>query len=469
MSLPATNTERKPTMERRHFARSILAAAGAVALGARAQEARSQAPAAASPAPIASAASAASAASGLKPFLFAQDDTFWYETLRSFGHIAYGGADFGEVVVTAQRIRGGDYDSWHDEWRLTADRVAAEAQKSLAAGHAVSARDAFFRASNYYRSAEFFLHGNPTDPRINAAYDRSVECFRAAVRLTNGAIEPVRIRYEGTSLPGYFYRAAGKGNKRRPTVVMHNGFDGSVEEMHYVAAAALAERGYNVLSFDGPGQPGPMHREGLVLRPDWERVVGPVLDHVLARPDVDAKRVALLGNSLGGVLAPRAAAFEPRIRALIALDGIYDMGEKTLPMFGGQREVARRVLTAPSAPDIDKALAQVAAHDAQARWAFGHGAWVTGKGTARGYLSTLLDYNVADGVAERIQCPTLVCAAANDMFFKGQPEALYAHLTCPKTFLALDDTLGAGAHCHAGAQRLAMARIGDWLDATFAA
>jgi alpha-beta hydrolase superfamily lysophospholipase len=250
---------------------------------------------------------------------------------------------------------------------------------------------------------------------------------------------------------------------------MHNGFDGSVEEMHYVTAAALAERGYNVLSFDGPGQPGPMHREGLVLRPDWERVVGPVLDHVLARPDVDAQRVALLGNSLGGVLAPRAAAFEPRIRALIALDGIYDMGAKTLPMFGGQREVARRVLTAPSAPDIDKALAQMAAHDAQARWAFSHGAWVTGKGTARGYLSTLLDYHVADGVAERIQCPTLVCSAANDMFFKGQPEMLYAHLTCPKTFLALDDTLGAGAHCHAGAQRLAMARIGDWLDATFAA
>ncbi len=448
-------------MVRRQFARSLLAATGAMALGAKAAEEGTK------PQPQQAAQQPAATAATLKPFVFEQDETFWFETLRSFGHIAYGGADFGEVLITAQRIRSGDYDSWHDEWRLTADRVAAEAQQSLAAGHAISARDGFFRASNYYRSAEFFLHGNPVDPRINAAYDRSVECFRAAARLTNGAIEPVRIRYEGTSLPGYFYRAGGKGSKRRPTVVMHNGFDGSVEEMHYVAAAALAERGYNVLSFDGPGQPGPMHREGL-LRPDWEHVIGPVLDHVLARPDVDPKRVALLGNSLGGVLAPRAAAFEPRIRALIALDGIYDMGVKTLPMFGGQRDVARRVLTAPSAPDIDKALVQMAAHDAQARWAFGHGAWVSGKGSARGYLSTLLDYNVADGMAERIQCPTLVCAAANDMFFKGQPEALYAHLTCPKTFLALDDTLGAGAHCHAGAQRLAMARIGDWLDTTFA-
>ncbi|MDM0003435.1 alpha/beta fold hydrolase [Variovorax sp. J22G73] len=465
-------------MERRQFARSLLAATGALALGARAAEeaSGSSLPPAAQAAP-ASASAPAAASPTLKPFVFEQDETFWFETLRSFGHIAYGGADFGEVLATAQRIRSGDYDSWHDEWKLTADRVAAEAQKSQDGGHAVSARDAFLRASNYYRSAEFFLHGNPGDPRIASAYDRSVQSFRAAARLTGGAVEPVRIRYEGTSLPGYFYRAAGQGQgkatgkstaRRRPTVVMHNGFDGSVEEMHYVAAVALAERGYNVLSFDGPGQPGPMHREGLVLRPDWEHVVGPVLDHVLARPDVDARRVALLGNSLGGVLAPRAAAFEPRIRALVALDGIYDMGLKTLPMFGGQREVARRVLTAPSAPDIDKALAQMAAHDSQARWAFSHGAWVTGKGTARGYLSTLLDYHVADGIAERIQCPTLVCAASNDMFFKGQPEMLHAHLTCPKTFMALDDTLGAGAHCHVGAQRLAMARIGDWLDTTFA-
>ncbi|WP_395352049.1 alpha/beta hydrolase family protein [Variovorax sp. UC122_21] len=212
-----------------------------------------------------------------------------------------------------------------------------------------------------------------------------------------------------------------------------------------------------------------MHAQGLVLRPDWEHVVGPVLDHALARPDVDARRVALLGNSLGGVLAPRAAAFEPRIRALVAVDGIYDMAAKTLPLFGGQREVARRLLTAPEAPEIDRALAQLAARDTQARWAFAHGAWVTGKGTARGYLSTLLDYNVADGVAEKIRCPTLVCAGSDDIFFQGQPEQLFAHLGCEKTFLSLDHTLGAGAHCHAGAQRLAMARIGDWLDATLGA
>ncbi len=400
-----------------------------------------------------------------QPLLFPTNETFWYETLRAFGHIAYGGADFGEVMVTSARIKPGDYNSWFAQWQLTADRVAAEAERSLTAGHTVSARDGFLRASNYYRTAEFFLHGDPKDPRMNLAYYRSVECFRAAARLMNPTVEPLRIPYEGTTLPGYFYRA-GSGREARPLVVMHNGFDGSAEEMHFVAAAALVDRGYNVLSFDGPGQPGPMHERELVFRPDWENVVGPVLDHALARPEVDRDRVALLGNSLGGLLAPRAAAYENRIAALVALDGIYDMGAKAAAILGGDREHARRVLGAPEAPDVDAALARIADTDSQARWAFDHGMWVTGTRTPRHYLLASFDYHVRDGIAERIACPTLVCSAADDHFFRGQPEALFERLQCPKTFLELTDELGAGAHCHAGGQRLAMTRIGDWLDDT---
>lgn len=119
----------------------------------------------------------------MKQLLFPENPQFWYETLRSMSHIAYGGADFGEVVSTSERIKEGDYDSWHDEWLATADRVAAEAQQALDAGHPVSARDGFLRASNYYRSAEFFLHGHPCDPRHDHAYDRSVACFRTAAAL----------------------------------------------------------------------------------------------------------------------------------------------------------------------------------------------------------------------------------------------------------------------------------------------
>ncbi|MER6275194.1 alpha/beta fold hydrolase [Streptomyces sp900105245] len=404
----------------------------------------------------------------MKQLLFPNNIQFWYETLRSMSHIAYGGADFGEVVSTGERIVEGDYDSWYVEWLATADRVSGEAEKALAAGHRVSARDGFLRASNYYRSAEFFLHGQPCDPRHDHAYDRSVACFRAAAALFTPVIEPVEIPYEDTTLPGYLYRVDDSGTPR-PTLIMHNGFDGTAEELHFFGAMAGVERGYNVLAFDGPGMPGPRHHEGLVFRPDWENVITPVVDFTETLPEVDDSRVALLGLSMGGILAPRAAAFEHRLAALIAVDGLYDLGQTSVRNISGTREEAERLLRAQAAPELDAALEQIMTRDPIARWAINHGMYVMGVDTPRAFNASYLDYTLQDGTAERIQCPTLVCDAEEDMFFKGQPEQLYDHLTCPRTLMTFTAEEGAGAHCHPGAMRLSIARIYDWLDDTLAA
>ncbi|GAA1991458.1 alpha/beta hydrolase family protein [Amycolatopsis minnesotensis] len=401
----------------------------------------------------------------MKQLLFPNDPPFWYETVRTFGHIAYGGADFGEVVSTSSRIAEGDYESWHDEWLATADRVSGEAGRALAAGHSISARDGFLRASNYYRSAEFYLHGNPPDPRHDHAYHRSVECFEQAAALFTPRIEPVRIPYEDTTLPGYLYRAGTTGGPR-PTLIMHNGFDGTAEEMHFFGAMAAVERGYTVLVFDGPGQPGPRHRDGLVFRPDWENVVGPVIDFALTLPEVDADRIGLLGLSMGGMLAPRAAAFEHRLAAVIALDGVYDVSSIVTSSATGDRAEFERRLRAASDPELDAEFDRAMAASPVARWAMNQGMWAMGAGTPRAFGAALLDYRLGDGVAEKIQCPTLVCEAAEDLFFAGQPQQLYDHLTCPKTLLAFTEEEGAGAHCQSGAQRLAFARIYDWLDDT---
>ncbi|WP_062982905.1 alpha/beta hydrolase family protein [Nocardia anaemiae] len=398
----------------------------------------------------------------MEPIFFPDNHSFWYETLRTFGHIAYGGADFGEVAVTVQRIVPDDYDSWYDEWLATADRVAAAARTA----HRVSARDGFLRASNYYRAAEFFLHGKAADPRIRHAYDASVECFRAAIALADQMIEPVLIPYQGSTLPGYFYRADDSG-EQRPTVVMHNGFDGTVEEMHFFGAAAAVERGYHVLSFDGPGQPGTRHHQGLAFRPDWENVVGPVLDYVAARPEVDADRIALLGVSMGGVLAPRAAAFDQRVAALIAVDGIYDLGDISTAGLPGERAELERRLRAADDPELDAALEAAMTANPIMRWAISHGMYAMGVSTPRAFAASYLDYHLREGIAEKIACPTLVCAGADDGFFEGQPERLFAHLTCPKTLFEFTVEQGADAHCQSGAQRFAFARIYDWLDDTF--
>lgn len=406
----------------------------------------------------------------MEPVLFPDDTSFWFETLRVLGATAYGGADIGEVLVTAQAITAGDYDSWYDQWLATADRVAVEAEKSHAAGHFVSVRDGLLRASNYYRSADFYLHGNPDDPRIRHAYARARECFVAAAALLDPPVEPIEIPYEDTVLHGYFYPALGRnGDGPSPTIVMHSGFDGTCEEMHYTGAAAGQERGYNVVTFDGPGQPAALHFDGLVFRTDWEHVVTPVLDWVLQRPGVDSGRVALLGASMGGLLAPRAAAYERRLAACIAFDGVYDMGLTVTRSMPGSRAEAEAVLRAESAPEADAMIEQLMASDPNIRWAATHGQYAMGVDSPRAFFASYLDYTLAGGIAEQIACPTLVCESATDIFFDGQPQLLFDHLTCPKTLLEFTEAEGAGAHCQAGAQRLAFARIYDWLDDTLAA
>jgi pimeloyl-ACP methyl ester carboxylesterase len=382
------------------------------------------------------------------------------------GAAAYGGADIGEVLVTAQAITAGDYDSWYDQWLATADRIAAEAEKAQAAGHLVSARDGLLRASNYYRSADFYLHGNPDDPRIRHAYGRARDCFVSAAALFDPPVTPVEIPYEGTVLRGYFYPAIGRGGdtEPRPTIVMHSGFDGTCEEMHFLGAAAAQERGYHVFTFDGPGQPAALHFDGLVFRPDWEHVVTPVLDWVRDQPGVDPGKVALFGASMGGLLAPRAAAFEQRLAACIAFDGVYDMGLTALTWMPGSRADIQAVLRAESAPEVDAMIEQLMAANPNIRWAATHGQYAMGVHSPRAFFASMLDYTLADGIAEQITCPTLVCEAAADIFFEGQPQLLFDHLTCPKQLLEFTEAEGAGAHCQVGAGRLAFARIYDWLD-----
>ena len=109
----------------------------------------------------------------------------------------------------------------------------------------------------------------------------------------------------------------------RPTLLIHGGYDLTGEEQYYETVPDALERGYNCLVFEGPGQGSMIRCQNLPFRPDWENVVTPVVDYALTRIEIDPKRIILIGKSLGGMLAPRAAAFEHRLAACIAVDGVF--------------------------------------------------------------------------------------------------------------------------------------------------
>jgi len=402
-----------------------------------------------------------------------EEPQFAFQFLRIVGAAASRQADVGESFATANRIVDGDFESWEREWRRTGTRIETTADACLAKGHRASAGDAYLRATNYFRAAEFFLHGNPGDPRIQDLSDRSARCFVEGLRASDIPFEAVDVPYEGTTLPGIFYPArnplaaqAGHGtqtgNGARRTLIVQTGFDGTIDGLLPWAQAAT-RRGWNCFAFEGPGQGRVIRKQGLPFRPDWERVVGSVIDHTVKRPDVDANRLALLGVSFGGLLAPRAAAFDTRIAACIANGGVLDFIGPRVPLGMTREKLVSSLRHAPE--QINAAMRAQAAKSPASRWGIENGMYTFGASTPVEWLTKVLDYDLTS-VAKQIRCPMLVVDVENDNSFPGEARKLYELLACPKTWLFFTEDEGAGDHCQTGSPALSQQRIFDWLDET---
>jgi pimeloyl-ACP methyl ester carboxylesterase len=384
--------------------------------------------------------------------------------LRALPYALYGGADIGECVTTIDRIGDGSAADWHREWIATADRIAESARKSEERGHLVSAREAYFRASTYYHVSCFPLFGFPVDHRLTRAFAAEVSSFHHAAALSKPVIEPVEIPFEGASLPAYFLHADETGTPK-PTILHIDGYDSNIQEMYFAHGPAAVRRGYNCLLFDGPGQGRNLIRDGSTLRPDWETVVKSVIDYLLTRSDIDPKRIALAGWSFGGFLAPRAAAFERRIAALIADPGQWDQREglKALPVSSdvlNDLDHADRSVFDP----IEQALRSPMA-DPMLRWRLIQRLlWVHGKSNLYDLAREIARFEISS-VAQNISCPTLITAAEGDPIANGA-RSLYNALVCPKTFVEFTLAEGCGGHCEALSRGLYHQRIFDWLDET---
>lgn len=391
----------------------------------------------------------------------AKDELFGAQTLRAIGAAPYGGADIGECLATLARIHASDLTSWYDNWTRTANRLLQLAEREEAAEHAESARLAFWRASSYFRTAGTLLSGTPVDQRLMESNLRQTETFRRGAALLPHPPEQLEIPYEGTTLPGYLFRVDDVPTPR-PLAILLGGYDSTAEELYFANGAAALARGYHVLAFDGPGQGSALVQRGLVMRPDYDRVVTPVLDFALARPGIDADRVALIGLSLGAHLAPRAVSREHRIAACVADCGAFDLFDSALARMPGPLATGFAEGRVRSVAIVRAILTRLAPRPT-AGWALRRGQLVHGVTDPLAYLNELRRYSLK-GYAEDITCPMFVGHAEGDDVSASAPQ-LFAALRSPKTLVTFTAADGAGDHCESGARTLFHARAFGWLDA----
>ena len=394
------------------------------------------------------------------------DPSFSFELLRAMGATRYGAADVAELLQAGDAIKPGDAESFYQVFYDLASRIDEQGKAIDAIKYPVSARDTFFRAATYYRAADFYIHGNKKDPRIWELYEKQQVAFDSAIALMPRPGQRVQVPSADGSfkIETTLYLAPGASAANpRPTIIVSSGFDGAQEEMLHVCGIAGLERDYNILTYDGPGQPTVIRNQGVGFIHDWEKVVTPVVDYLATLKEVDQNRVSLFGYSMAGQLCLRAAAFEHRLAAVISVDGVYDVSKAFSSMLSPDALDSYVAGDLAKAGKITEALLELGKVDTKTRWAIEHGTFSFNTDTVEEMLQKV-KLMTLEGLADKIQCPVWIGCAEDDIFFKGQPEMVKEAIGDKGTLQRMTALDAASAHCHVGAASFFNATVFDWLD-----
>jgi hypothetical protein len=373
---------------------------------------------------------------------FFSDPGFDFLTRSMIGYAAQGVMDIGEVFATIARVQDGNADSWYAAWRETAGKLHARAKASLAANHRATSHRQFLAASEAYAQAIACADGQ-TDPATFApCFALQSECWEAFVDTSDGRIVRVAVPYEGSTLPGFLFRPD-TSDAPRPTVVMCNGSEGSKSGLWAWGAAAALERGYNAFIFDGPGQQTMLFDRGVFFRHDWEAVLTPIVDCLIARKDVKGSALFAYGCSQAGYWLTRALAFEHRFVAAMVDPGVVDVAAAWLTQIPAPLVAA---LKDGNAALFNAAIAKAAEHQPKLAEALAARGRPFGKQTPYDTFTAASAYNLRDVIAQ-VKTPLLIADPDEERFWPGQSKQMSEQLTGKHSLLHFSREDSANWHC----------------------
>jgi dienelactone hydrolase len=362
---------------------------------------------------------------------FTPTHPFGGQTLRLVAQAQQGGGDVFDIARTCARIEPGDKTAWEREWLELAQTTEAKASEALAAGRSHTAIPYFFHANQYYRMSDVFLTYEQNDRKAER-FCKAQACFRAGAKLHEPKIELISVRCGSEEYDGYFCHPVNPKPGKWPAGLFLGGADAYAEEI-YFGAKPMLERGWAVLLVDTPGRGSSIYLKGIKTRPDYEVPGKACIEYLVSRPEVDPSRMALVGISMAGYYAPRVAAFDKRVKALIGWSGCYSILDDLYDFCHHLQPTVQRLLGSVS-------------HDEARR--------------------LLKDFSMA-GLGQNITCPTLITHGAADtlMSVEGAKRLFNEIGAKDKTLKIYDQNdIGGRIHCSHDYWAHNVPYMLDWLE-----
>ena len=402
------------------------------------------------------------------PTLQLSNDThFNFQLLTSLGIAIAGGADINPILGIAQDIIPGNRTSFSQHFQELAFTTKAQAEDPANAYDPINVRDTWFSTSNYFRNADTYNRRDWTDPLIQSLWDEQTYAFDQAIAALPIPGERIRIPVPDANftVEAIWYGGSKDANLKLPTYIIGNGYDAAQEDSYHNHVAPALARGWNAITYEGPGQCTARRNSNAGFIPDWERVLNPVVDWVLANKSdvVDETKVALLGNSFGGYLGARAAAFEPRLAATVLIGGVWDAYAGFIDQFSPELIA---IFEAGNFTQFDEEILRHLDNDefeTNEAWMWEHGMWAFMTHSPSEFLNRGKAYSIAD-VVHQINHPVFVGDAELETYFRGQPQMVADALGEKATLHVFNGT--AGYHCQTGAGQELTRTIFAWLNET---